>query len=105
MSGSDVVRAWTGARFEATTDPIGETLAADSWLVVDGAVLALDRHRRRFADAVTEAGGEARAALAAADAAATRAARRLVAAPRPHPRQASGCASARPPSSAAPSRS
>lgn len=68
MSGSDVVRAWTGTRFEASTAPLGATLAADSWLVVDGAVLALDRHRQRFADAVTDAGGDARAALAAADA-------------------------------------
>lgn len=70
MSGSDVVRAWTGARFEVTDGPLGETLAADSWLAVDGAVLAFDRHRARFADAVTDAGGDARVALAAADAAA-----------------------------------
>ncbi|MGM1029920.1 MAG: aminotransferase class IV [Actinomycetota bacterium] len=69
MSGSDVVRAWTGARFETTTAPLGASLAADSWLVVDGAVLALDRHRQRFADAVAEAGGDRSAALAAVDAA------------------------------------
>ncbi|MGC5078258.1 aminotransferase class IV [Agrococcus sp. DT81.2] len=71
MSGSDVVRAWTGTRFEPVEEPVGATLAADSWLVVDGAVLAFDRHRRRFADAVADVGGDADAALAAADAAAT----------------------------------
>lgn len=70
MSGSDVVRAWTGARFEVTDGPLGETLAADSWLAVDGAVLAFDRHRRRFARAAADAGGDPRVALAAADAAA-----------------------------------
>lgn len=64
------MRAWTGARFEATESQLGATLAADSWLAVDGAVLAFDRHRARFADAVTDAGGDARVALAAADAAA-----------------------------------
>lgn len=69
MSGSDVVRAWTGARFEPTAGPVGDTLAADSWLVVDGAVLALDRHRRRFSDAAADVGGDARAAIAAVDAA------------------------------------
>lgn len=69
MSGSDVVRAWTGARFETATGRLGETLAAESWLVVDGAVLALDRHRRRFADAVADVGGDARVALPAVDAA------------------------------------
>lgn len=63
------MRAWTGARFEPVDGPVGETLAADSWLVVDGAVLALDRHRRRFADAVADVGGDARVALAAVDAA------------------------------------
>jgi branched-subunit amino acid aminotransferase/4-amino-4-deoxychorismate lyase len=71
MSGSDVVRAWTGARFEPVEGPVGTTLAADSWLVVDGAVLAFDRHRRRFADAVADAGGDPGVALAAADAAAS----------------------------------
>ncbi|WP_413319607.1 aminotransferase class IV [Agrococcus sp. 1P02AA] len=45
------------------------TLAADSWLVVDGRVLALQRHQRRFADAVAGAGGDPRAALTAAEAA------------------------------------
>lgn len=71
MSGSDVVRAWTGARFEPVDGPVGVTLAADSWLAVDGAVLAFDRHRRRFADAVADAGGDPGAALQAADAVAS----------------------------------
>ncbi|WP_123698128.1 aminotransferase class IV [Agrococcus jenensis] len=73
MSGRDVVRAWTGAGFEPA-DPAEHgaadlILAADSWLVVDGAVLALDRHRERFARAAAEVGGDPAAARAAVDAA------------------------------------
>ncbi len=65
------MRAWTGSGFEPL-DPsasVDETLAADSWLVVDGTVLALDRHRDRFARAVADLGGDPGAARAAVDAA------------------------------------
>ncbi|HET8867309.1 MAG TPA: aminotransferase class IV [Agrococcus sp.] len=66
MSGTDAVRAWTGMAFERVDAPVSRTLAADSWLVDDGAVLALDRHRLRFADAVADAGGDRLDALTAA---------------------------------------
>ncbi|UOW00655.1 aminotransferase class IV [Agrococcus sp. SCSIO52902] len=68
MSGDGGVRAWTGTRFSPVDEPVGTTLAADSWLSVDGAVLAFERHRARFADAVADAGGSRHDALAAADA-------------------------------------
>ncbi|SDR69050.1 aminotransferase class IV [Agrococcus carbonis] len=66
MSGSDDVRAWAHGRFEPTREPVAGTVAADSWLVEDGLVLALDRHRLRFADAVADAGGDRADALSAA---------------------------------------
>ncbi|WP_306231401.1 aminotransferase class IV [Agrococcus beijingensis] len=77
MSEAQPARAWTAAGWQPIEgdasggrppgrSPIGETLAADSWLVVDGEVLALDRHRLRFADAVAEAGGDRLDALSAA---------------------------------------
>lgn len=60
------MRAWSAAGWQPIDDEVGETLAADSWLVVDGEVLSLDRHRLRFADAVAEAGGDRLDALSAA---------------------------------------
>ncbi len=66
MSGTHGARAWSHPRFEPTDEPVGPTLAADSWLVEDGRVLALDRHRLRFADAVVAAGGDRLDALTAA---------------------------------------
>lgn len=70
MSGIDAVRAWMHSTFSPVDEQVTATLAADSWLVVDGRVLAFDRHRRRFAHAVEQAGGDPRDALAAATAAA-----------------------------------
>jgi branched-subunit amino acid aminotransferase/4-amino-4-deoxychorismate lyase len=66
MSGSEAVRAWAHPRFELTGAPVTRTLAADSWLVEDGRVLAFERHRLRFADAVADAGGDRLDALTAA---------------------------------------
>lgn len=66
MSGIEAVRAWVHPRFERTADAVTSTLAADSWLVVDGRVLGFDRHRLRFADAVADAGGDRLDALTAA---------------------------------------
>lgn len=41
--------AWDGDRgFAPAADPGGELLVADSWLVEDGGVRALDRHEARF---------------------------------------------------------
>jgi branched-subunit amino acid aminotransferase/4-amino-4-deoxychorismate lyase len=40
------------------TDPEGPPLAADSWLVRDGRVRGLDRHRTRFTAACADATGE-----------------------------------------------
>lgn len=65
MSAEHPVRAWTAGGFEPVDEPIGATLAADSWLVVDGRVLAWQRHQLRFADAVAEAGGDRLDAMAA----------------------------------------
>ncbi|WP_347757110.1 aminotransferase class IV [Agrococcus sp. ProA11] len=69
MSGIEGVRAWTHSTFLPVEAQVTTTLAADSWLVVDGRVLAFERHRRRFADAVAEAGGDPHEALAASAAA------------------------------------
>ncbi|GEK78684.1 aminotransferase class IV [Agrococcus baldri] len=66
MSGTAVVRAWAHSGFAPTGEPVTRTLAADSWLVDDGRVLALERHRLRFADAAAEAGGDRLDALTAA---------------------------------------
>ncbi|MCH1882931.1 aminotransferase class IV [Agrococcus sp. ARC_14] len=66
MSGIEAVRAWVHPSFSPIGEPVSETLAADSWLVDDGRVLALDRHRLRFADAVADAGGDRLDALSAA---------------------------------------
>lgn len=60
------MRAWSAAGWQPVEGAVGRSLAADSWLVVDGDVLALDRHRLRFADAVAEAGGDRADALSAA---------------------------------------
>ena len=73
MSAEQPVRVWTANGFEAVETEVGEPLAADSWLVVDGRVLAWQLHQLRFADAVVDAGGDRRDALSAA-----RAAMRLV---------------------------
>ncbi|WP_083587065.1 aminotransferase class IV [Agrococcus sp. Marseille-P2731] len=62
--------AWTPSGFSPSAAPIAATSAADSWLVDDGRVLALERHHRRFADAVAAAGGDGHDALVAAAAAA-----------------------------------
>lgn len=70
MSGIDAVRAWMHSTYSPVDEQVTATLAADSWLVVDGRVLAFDRHQRRFADAVAQAGGNASDALAASAAAA-----------------------------------
>ncbi|MCR8671957.1 aminotransferase class IV, partial [Agrococcus sp. HG114] len=69
MSAEQPVRAWTTGGFTPVDEPVGEPLAADSWLVVDGRVLAWQRHQLRFADAVADAGGDRLDALAAARAA------------------------------------
>lgn len=69
MSAEHPVRAWTAAGFAPVDEPVGATLAADSWLVVDGRVLAWQRHQLRFADAVAEAGGDRLDAMAAVRAA------------------------------------
>lgn len=66
MSETEVVRAWAHPRFEPTPEPVTSTLAADSWLVDNGRVLAHERHRVRFADAVADAGGDRHDALTAA---------------------------------------
>ncbi|WP_206446922.1 aminotransferase class IV [Agrococcus sp. KRD186] len=66
MSGTEAVRTWAHPRFELTGTPVTSTLAADSWLVDDGRVLAFERHRLRFADAVADAGGDRLDALTAA---------------------------------------
>ncbi|WAC65697.1 aminotransferase class IV [Agrococcus sp. SL85] len=53
--------AWTGSALEPVDDAdaaAARTLAADSWLVVDGRVLALDRHAQRFQEAVAAVGGD-----------------------------------------------
>lgn len=65
MSAEQPVRAWTTAGFAPVDEPIGQALAADSWLVVDGRVLAWQRHQLRFADAVAQAGGDRLDAMAA----------------------------------------
>lgn len=70
--------AWTGSALEPVDDAAerddaerdaagidAATLVADSWLVVDGRVLALDRHAQRFAASVDAAGGDALDARAA----------------------------------------
>lgn len=67
--------AWTGSSLEPVdggaergADIDVATLVADSWLAVDGRVLALDRHAQRFAASVDAAGGDgldARAAVRA----------------------------------------
>lgn len=67
MSGIDGVRAWTPAGFAPVDEPVTATLAADSWLVDDGLVLAAERHSRRFADAVAELGGPVQDALDASE--------------------------------------
>lgn len=78
MSGIEAVRAWehtastvgstagSAPGFSPVAAPVTETLAADSWRVDDGLVLAFDRHRSRFADAVAQAGGDRHEALRAA---------------------------------------
>lgn len=65
MSGTEAVRAWAHPRFTPVDESVTRTLAADSWLVDDGRVLAFERHRLRFADAVAEAGGDRLDALTA----------------------------------------
>lgn len=66
MSGVGAVRAWAPAGFDLVDEPVTRTLAADSWLVDEGAVLAFQRHQLRFADAVADAGGDRLDALSAA---------------------------------------
>ncbi|WP_405218362.1 aminotransferase class IV [Agrococcus sp. Ld7] len=70
MSGIDGVRAWMHSTFSPVDEQVTATLAADSWLVVDGRTLAFERHQRRFTDAVEHAGGDPADALAASAAAA-----------------------------------
>lgn len=56
MSAATTFR-WQGGRLEARDDcdiAPAAVLAADSWLVTDGTVLALGLHRTRFFDAVAE---------------------------------------------------
>jgi branched-subunit amino acid aminotransferase/4-amino-4-deoxychorismate lyase len=51
--------AWDGERgFAPATSPGGDLLVADSWLVEDGRVRALDRHEARFAGSCAEKGLE-----------------------------------------------
>jgi branched-subunit amino acid aminotransferase/4-amino-4-deoxychorismate lyase len=57
MDAVAVVARWQGGQLVPRDDcdvTPAEIVAADSWLVRDGAVRALDLHRRRFAAAVTE---------------------------------------------------
>ncbi|MEU5362027.1 aminotransferase class IV [Streptomyces sp. NPDC005925] len=51
--------AWDGGRgFAPAADPGGDLLVADSWLVEDGRVRALDRHEARFAGSCARKGLE-----------------------------------------------
>ncbi|GMA27923.1 aminotransferase class IV [Arenivirga flava] len=60
MPAEPAVLRWTGRALEPVDEAVaGPVLAADSWLVDDGLVLALDAHRARFLGAV---GGRADAA-------------------------------------------
>lgn len=55
-----VVSRWTGDELRARDDcdvAPARMLAADSWLVTGGRALGLERHRRRFAEAVTAGDG------------------------------------------------
>ncbi|MBI5160800.1 MAG: aminotransferase class IV [Micrococcales bacterium] len=55
------IAVWRGGELVVREDEDltpARMLAADSWLVVDGAVRALELHRRRFRDAVTAAATE-----------------------------------------------
>lgn len=70
MSGIGAVRAWEHPGFTPIDEQVSVTLAADSWLVEDGRILALERHGQRFADAVRDSGGDPGDALAATEAAA-----------------------------------
>ncbi len=55
---NDVLLVWRpGAGLVPGDVPDGRLLAADSWLVRDGRVRAVDRHRQRFFRACREAGG------------------------------------------------
>lgn len=65
MSAEQPVRAWSAGGFAPVDEPVGATIAADSWLVADGRVLAWQRHQLRFADAVAEVGGDRLDAMAA----------------------------------------
>ncbi|WP_405730952.1 aminotransferase class IV [Streptomyces sp. NBC_01537] len=64
---SEQLLAWDPAHGLTTTDPgsEGPFLAADSWLIRDGRVRALPRHRERFLRACAEAGGPPAAQLSA----------------------------------------
>src|SRR4051812_9599960 len=56
MSVATIYR-WQGGELEARDDcdvAPATVLAADSWLVTGGAVLAIGMHRARFVDAVSE---------------------------------------------------
>ncbi|MET9439360.1 aminotransferase class IV [Streptomyces sp. NPDC006610] len=49
--------AWDGERgFAPAADPAGDLLVADSWLVADGRVRAVERHGARFAASCVRAG-------------------------------------------------
>ncbi|MCP9210671.1 aminotransferase class IV [Streptomyces sp. HD1123-B1] len=52
-----------GGLMPSRSVPDSAVLAADSWLVDDGRVRALDRHRRRFVAACTEATGDSPARI------------------------------------------
>lgn len=53
---------WNGTAIEPAAPTDAPVLAADSWLVLDGAALAIERHRERFLTAVeAQAGSGARA--------------------------------------------
>ncbi|MEA2156459.1 MAG: hypothetical protein QOE11_2599 [Solirubrobacteraceae bacterium] len=55
----ETVLRWTGARLQDAAAPAGTALlAADSWLVQDGAVRAADEHWARFGDACVRAGAD-----------------------------------------------
>lgn len=56
-SDHDTVLRWSGHRLrDAADEPPGALLAADSWLVADGAVRALDAHWARFGGWCAELG-------------------------------------------------